>query len=315
MDEKLEIRKYDKINNRRHDDIVVVIRHEYKAKVKLKHKIYIEYFNEYAEMFFGFKVSPDINVLFDSILKQDIKLKILDTLKDLDLEDENTAIDFDTKYDLATIIRKFSTIVMINKNKYESSTSIKIFPLDCKINKEKMITNTFYYLIIRSIDVEIQFSNFRNAFFTQHSLSSSIDQQYGVGSIGSIINEMKMLIDYKKQNPHIMIAVGKIMLNRSFKKDILLIQTSIQLFLKNTRGNDYIGIIDDSTLFIMFFNYADIKTVKHNLSKISTRIENIIKLNQYVFESYHNQSHNLLKIALYNLDEKESYNDLSVKLL
>lgn len=288
----------ERIVNRRHDDIVLVIRHDFFIETH-KNKIAIEFINEYGKKFFNLPNEILYNkendeLLFDSILSKETSKIIQENLNDAS---EDT---FKTK-DLATILRSISNFTILNDNFHSIVVNLKIFHIHEKneVKRKRNIKSAYYYLIIREIDIEMKISTFRVNFFQKLNNELIFDSITNIPNVQSTLNELKMLIEFnKKENIKIAIALIKI----KNHDDQTLFTTIIDQLRKEIRYNDYLGhlssIHDNGYQLLLILHNCDLETGYKPLFRLYTSVVG----NQYIFDKYKNNRCDIISIGYTQLN-------------
>lgn len=279
--------------NRRYDDIVVIVSHEFKPNAKEGNKLYIEYLNQFAEKFLGLQFDCTKKILFNKIINR----KVVSVINDfLEQESLNGSLP-----DLVSFFRKANNFAIYDAFGNNQLVNVKSFLLDYQHDVKKNIYRHYYYLIIRSLEIEIEFNKFKHKFFSNFNLKNEIDNVYGAHSMLSTINELKMLCAFKKK--YISVPISIIILNiKDFYSDYVLIAAIAEIFSKNVRPDDFVGLISKSKVVIFLLNCS-----YRNCEKVCKRLESILITNSYVFDKYRNQIYNIFEFKNMELSEYDSY--------
>jgi hypothetical protein len=300
----------ERIVNRRHDDIVLVIRHDFFIETH-KNKIAIEFINEYGKKFFNLPNEILYNkeneeMSFDSILSKETSKIIQENLKDAS-EDE-----FKTK-DLAAILRSISNFTILNNNFHSIIVNLKVFHIHKKneFKRKKNIQSFYYYLIIREIDIEMKIAAFRMDFFQKLNNELIFDSVTNIPDVQSTLNELKMLIEFnKKENMKVVIALIKI----SENNDQTLFTSIIDQLRKEIRYNDYLGhlssIHDNEYQLLLILHNCDLETGNKPLFRLYTSVVG----NQYIFDKYKNKRGDILSIGYTQLKTDDSLEKILSRL-
>ncbi len=305
IDEELQIA------NRRHDDIVLVIRHDFYIESK-KSKIVIEFINEYGKFFFNIpnELLYSLNneeLYFENILDNDTHQIIEESL------DEESNDSFKTK-NLADILRKISNFTVLGNHLRSILVNLRVFPIYEKDDQKRKrnIKSSYYYLIIREIDVEMKIAQFRMNFLRNINDEVTFDNITNISDLKSTIHELKMLIEFnKKEKINVAIALIEIKENQ----DLTLLNSITNHLRKETRYYDYLGHFNflksnNKNQLLLILHGCDIEIGFKALSRLYTSVVG----NQYIFDKYKNQRENILSIGYTQLKQDDNFKKIVERL-
>jgi hypothetical protein len=306
-DEKIEDIR---ISNRRNDDIVVIMRHDFFLETK-KNQMTIDYMNDYGCKFFNISKNKILGigndehelVLFGSILSQKTKQIIYETLT------EESEDNFET-HDLAAIIRKIPNFTMLNSLHEQTLVNLRIFHLKQEehFNRNKTVRNMYYYLIIQDATFDMRIAEYRMQFLEKIGGKIVLDQLTNIHNIQSTIDELKMVIKYQNSHKDIKIISAMIEIN-TFFHDYILINSIVNNFMRNTRIEDFIGHFSDRRLLLILYD-IDLEYAKKPLK----RLYNIILSDQYIYDQYRNQRNDIISIGFTKLQKNDTIDDVQKRL-
>jgi hypothetical protein len=301
----------ERIVNRRHDDIVCVIRHDFFVEAS-KNKIVIEFINDYGKKFFNLRneilySSSNEEFYFENILENKTAKIISDNLNEV-------SNDSFKSIDLADILRKISNFSVINGELKSIIVNIRVFHIHEKdqMKRKKNIKSFYYYLIIREIDLEMKIAEFRINFFRKLQAKICFDQITNIPDLKSSINEIKMLIEFnKKEQIDVVFASIEI----DLKNDQILFCMIIDQIKKEIRNDDYLGILkvvseNNRNQILLILHNCDIYTAYKPLFRIYTSICS----NHYIFEKYQNRLENIIYIGYTSLKNDDNFEKILLKL-
>jgi hypothetical protein len=306
-DEKIEDIR---ISNRRHDDIVIIIKHDFQIESKKNH-ILIEYINDYGCKFFNTSKEKIFNTLeenykpmqFSSILSQKTKHTLNDSLA------EESEDNFET-HDLAGIMRKIPHFTVLNGNHEPVLVSIKIFHLkqENHIIRNKQVNSMHYYLIIRSATFDMKIAEYRMQFLEKIGSKITLDPLTNIHNFQSTIDELKMVIKYENSHKDINIVIAIIEVNKSLNDNV--ITTSIvNNFMRSTRVEDFIGHFGEHKLLMIFYD-IDLERAEKPLK----RLYNIVLSDKYVYDKYRNQRNDVISIGFTKLTKGDDIDTVQKRL-
>jgi hypothetical protein len=323
------INKAYKMFNRRFDDIVIVINHEIKfigindllidekkyidlnQNIKFVNKIYVEYLNNFAEKFLGFKIDSDGRFILSKILNRKIMNLINQFLEEEEeyflLNAKNSfqeskkinLINLFDNFDFVNFFRKINNFSIRDIFSNDQQVSIKIFSLSRDHLKNTI--NNYYYLIIRSLELETEFAKFKNRFFKNMNMLNKIDSYFDAYDMNASLNEMKMLLAFKKKFNSVNVIAGYIEINEIYNNDDILISSSIEMIQNKIRPDDFLGISNDNKKIIIYLFNCSYK----NSEKVFQRLINNIKLNNYIMDKYQNNINDIFSFRLIEINEND----------
>jgi hypothetical protein len=294
-----------KIANRRHDDVVLIIRHDFFPDIK-KNNISIEYLNDFGLRFFSISqesFAQNDDIQFFSILSQKTKQLIKEEL--YYHSEDNFA-----RYDLAKIIRKISNFSMLDHDGKQTLVSLKIFYLKEKkhIFRKRDVISNYYYLIIRNASLDMKMADYRLEFLEKIGNKISLNDLTNVHDLKSTIDELKMVIKYQNSHKNIDICVGLIELN-NLVNDNALIYSIVNYFVKNTRIDDFIGHFGDNKLIVIFYDL-----ILERAQKPLQRLYNIIMSDEQISTKYKNHRDGIIRIGLTKLEKNDDLQRVEERL-
>ena len=301
----------EKITNRRHDDIVLVIRHDFFA-VAGKNKIVIEFINEYGKKLFNLSDAMLYNSSNEELCLENILDNKVSQIIQNNLNDES-----DDKFrarDLADILRKISNFTIMNGDFKSILVNLRIFHIYKKDNilRRKNIASSYYYLIMREIDIDMKVAEFRINFLKKLNTTVVFDPLTNIPDVKSTINEIKMLIEFnKKEKSDIVIALIEINKN----KDQTLFSSIVVQLKKRIRDNDYLGCftsitIDDKNQLLLILHNNKLDAVYKPLFRLYTSVIG----DQYIVEKYKNQREGILSIGYTQIKQSDDLQGILCRL-
>ncbi len=301
----------EKIANRRKDDIVVVIKHNFFIESG-KNEILIEYLNEYGQKFFNlpneFINNPhDEKIHFDIILSEETKSVLYQALQDESFD------KFATK-DLADILRRISHFSVINNELHRKFVSLKVFHIFDKesVQRRKNVRSSYYHLIMRELDIEMKLMEFRMNFLEKINSKIVFDNLYNIPDAKSTINEIKMLIEFYNSEEKIDVVFALF----EISEDEIVLSSISNSLRKNIRYNDYIGSFSPITnvsnknhLMIILYN-CDLKTAE----KPVHRLYDLIFADDYIFNKYKNHKNGIVSIGYTKLKDEDNFEKIYDRL-
>lgn len=313
MDQSRNIDNGLKIANRRFDDIVIIIRHDFFVETG-KNEVIIEYLNNYGKKFFNLsnELIHNINnekVYFESILDAKTQSILYDSLN------EEAQDGFKTK-NLADILRKISHFTVINSEFKKILVDLKVFNIYEKeeIRRKKNVQNFYYYIIMREIDTEMRIAEFRLNFFQKMNSNIAVDEITNIPDVKSTINELKMLMEFcKTENTNIIASIIEI---NNTDDDQILIASIAQKVRQEIRYDDFIGhfnqlqpINNKNQLLIILHNCT-----AENGQKALTRLYTSILSNQYLFDKYKDKRCDIISISYTKLKADDDFEKVESRL-
>jgi hypothetical protein len=307
----MEKKDFPQMFNRRYDDVVIVLNHEIKIlnlenpNVKFLNKIYIEYFNNFGEKFFGFEINQNEKPLFNKIINRKMAALFNDFFDEeqerLSLQKKNKTLEIkDYNSEFLNFFRKITQFSMKDAFGVDQQMNIKIFPISSEVHKN--IINNYYYLIASSLELEIEFAKFKIKFFSQMKMQNKIDQYFDAFDLNSCLNEIKVLCAFKKKFPNVEIVTGTIEIHE-FYKDHVLISSALGSISSKIRSDDFIGVMEEKKIMICLFNCSYV-----NGKKVFERLINLISSNSYISQKYKNQINNLFSYYCMEIQNNDDQN-------
>ena len=300
------------ISNRRKDDIVIIIKHDFSIESH-KNQIMIEYLNDYGSKFFNIPKEKIIedgsgrseNVLFGSILSQKTKQMLYEQIE----EESNNEKSFEF-CDLAYIMKKISNFTVLNGSHEQILVTVRIFHLyqNEHLQRKKKINTYYYYLIVRSATLEMRLADFRMDFLDKIGAKISLDDFTNIHTISSTVNELKMIIKYNNSHKAVDVIISLVEINK-FYHDKSLMASVVNSFVKNTRVEDFIGHFSDNQFIVIFYDM----TIDNGIKPL-TRLYNMILSNNYVFTKYHNQKNEILAMSYTALKKGDDITQVETRL-